>query len=345
MKKIILSLILCWSVGAMAQSNNQFTRVENKTFDAPEGTTLRVNSSFGNLTFTRSATAKVEVKVTAIANVSNKALADKILAAISVSMKQNGQDIQLVTKIGNMPDKKGESSFEINYDISLPVYVNLDIDHEFGNITLEEVTGDMDIDLGYGAMYAKKLHGKQIELNISFSKATIESLTSADVELSYGSLDVEKSTGLLNLHAEFSGTKIAAAESVEVSSSYDEVSFDVVRKLSYNASFSTLTADLIETECHGKTSYGSVVINKLGAQFETFNMAVSFGGIKVRNSNGIQFQQIDVTTEMGGFSYPDRFRIQQKEVNITDATYRGGNAQGSARLLKANVKQGSFEIQ
>ncbi len=344
MKKILILLVLCWSVSAMAQKNDQFTRVEHQSFDAPEGTILSINSSFGKLTFVRATGAVIDVKATAIANVGSKALADKILDAISISMKQKGDRVILKTDIGNMPDKKGETSFEVNYEIALPSYVNLVIEHSFGDIALDEVAGNADIDLDYGAMYAKKLNGSEIRLQLDFSKATVEMLSPARVDISYSSFELGKGNGLLVLHSEFSNCEIESAERAEVSSSYDEVNIENLQKLEYNGSFSTLKIGTVDLELKAEASYGGVTVEKLGKDFQLLDASISFGGFKVRNSNEINFKQIDVSTEMGGFSYPKRFSINQKEVEITSARYRGGNSNGTAQLLKAYVEQGELEI-
>lgn len=337
-------VVLCWSVSAIAQKNDQFTRVERQSFAAPAGTTLSVKSSFGKLTFVRTSTATIDVKATAIANVGSKELADKILDAISISMKQKGDRVSIETQIGKMPNKKGESSFEVNFEIALPASVNLEIDHEFGDIALDELTGNADIDLDYGAMYAKKLSGKEIALKLDFSKATVETLSSAKVDVSYGSFELGSGSGLLLLHSEFSQSDIETAENLEISSSYDEVDIENLQKMNYKGSFSTLKIGSVALELIAEASYGSVTIDLLGKQFQLLDASVSFGGLKVRDSNDLSFRQIDVSTEMGGFSYPKRFTINQKEVEITSARYRGGNSNGSAQLLKAKVQQGEIEI-
>ena len=59
---------------------------------------------------------------------------------------------------------------EINYYISIPEYLNLKIENKYGDVYMEDITGDFSISISNGSFKANSL-GKNSSINLTFCDA------------------------------------------------------------------------------------------------------------------------------------------------------------------------------
>ena len=80
-----------------------------------------------------------------------------------------------------------DSRVEINYYISMPEYLNLKIENKYGDVYMEDNTGDFSISLSNGSFKANSL-GANSSLNLLFCDATINSIASGKMDASFSEI-------------------------------------------------------------------------------------------------------------------------------------------------------------
>ena len=131
---------------------------------------------------------------------SNREKLGKMFDGISINMTESKDQIRAETKftqnIGMLFENfKGmtsklisyDSRVEINYYITIPEYLNLKIENKYGDVYMEDITGDFSISLSNGSFKANSL-GKNSTLNLTFCDATINSLTSGKIDASFSEI-------------------------------------------------------------------------------------------------------------------------------------------------------------
>jgi hypothetical protein len=254
MKRILLSvfslglLLGCLLVQAQEGINErkkyEFVKQKDisKTYPA-SGNKLLIENSFGHvklLAWTRNE-IKVDVHIEASSN--QEDFAQKIFDAISVTDKQQGNDITFKTSIENNKNnecKNCKSSMIIDYEIHLPVSVALDLKNSFGNTEIPDYTGALSVVNKFGELTAGALSNVK-KVSIEYGIANIKSLSNTDATFKFSQIDIGNLSGKNKISLEFcEATRINLnnnLESLNLNESYSIVNLRTGNlSASYNVS-------------------------------------------------------------------------------------------------------------
>ncbi len=220
----------------------------SKTYPA-SGNNLSIDNSFGNVKFTAWDKNEIKIDVHIEASSDKEDLAQKIFDAISVSDKHQGKEIEFKTKIENNNNncKNCKSSMQIDFDVHLPVTVELEVSNSFGNIELPDYKGAVSVSSKFGKLTAGSLSDVK-EVGVEFGSATIKSMSNIDATFKFSKIDIDNLAGKNKIRLEF-----CDATSIRLSSS--------LNSLDLNESYSTvnLRPGNLSATYNIATSFGSVV--------------------------------------------------------------------------------------
>ena len=83
-----------------------------------------------------------------------------------------------------------DSRVEINYYINIPEYLNLKIENKYGDVYMENNTGEFSVSLSNGSFKANSL-GEGFIRNLTFCDATINTMTSGKIDASFSEISSE----------------------------------------------------------------------------------------------------------------------------------------------------------
>ena len=86
-------------------------------------------------------------------------------------------------------------SMQINYTVYLPKDTKMKLRNEFGNTTIGDYAGELDILNEYGNLTAGNLKNELNEISIEYGNADIQSLTNPDFKIGYGNCDIATING------------------------------------------------------------------------------------------------------------------------------------------------------
>ncbi len=115
---------------------------------------------------------------------------------------------------------------EINYMIYLPEYMDVVLNNKFGDIYLDDMGGQVDIELSNGVLKANRLEGNSA-IDLSFANGMIKSLGSATMKLSYSDL-VLNDAGQLDLDSKSSKLNVDSVNVLKINSRRDKLYFKKV---------------------------------------------------------------------------------------------------------------------
>lgn len=136
-----------------AQNNNCYIK---KTFPVKKGTSLRLSNKFGDVNVIKVKDDSLFVCATITIVQDNKNLVQKSMKQITISMDK----IKDTISVSSFYDKKffseeyreDRQSFSVDYFVKLPDYMDLIIANEFGNVSLEELSGTLKVRLSHGIL-------------------------------------------------------------------------------------------------------------------------------------------------------------------------------------------------
>lgn len=142
--------------GGAAIDQVEVTHTEH--LDLPSGGVLHLKKSIGELTLEAWDQPGIElttVKSTKSYYVHDRAAAAKELdSRIRVTPQRQGNELTITTEFTKHPvllrPFEGESSYEMQYRLKVPRETKLIIDHQSGNVYIDDVRGDIHVTAGIG---------------------------------------------------------------------------------------------------------------------------------------------------------------------------------------------------
>jgi hypothetical protein len=224
-------------------------RTISQSYPASSSDKLDIENQFGSVvikTWSRNE-VKVDVKIEVSSNV--KEAADNLFQNIDVEHEKSGNRIQFKTEL-NKKDEKGfkgkhSNTMSIDYEISMPVNLALDVENKFGKTTLPDLQGKVNVKQEFGNLYTGKL-SQPGSIEVKFGGVVIESAVNGKYEFGYasGEATIKDLSGNADIDIQFckSGNVVINAANVDklrVDAQYSDVAIVVPKTVSANISVET----------------------------------------------------------------------------------------------------------
>jgi hypothetical protein len=233
--------------GVFKNKNSSRTpdRIEKKTFS--NITKVSFKHQYGNIIVQESRSKQVELEIQYFDTDGKKAIAD-ITSANNI----------LTVKTVNT----GSNSGKINYVISVPKNMTLDVNLEHGNIVMDNYQGTFSSNLTYSNLKAG-----------SFIK------TKPMIQGRYGNVKIDNAENIA-IDASYTNVKIGNVNKMELSGKYNHYKIDnvkdIINKSGISGNFKIGSIDKID----GDMEYANMVIDSLTSSFSS---NCDYSNIKINN--------------------------------------------------------------
>ena len=172
-KIIITASLIFLTFNSLSAQNESETRSFIKTLPVSKETTLEISNKYGRIEITPwnkdSAYIRAEIKAYA----KDRSKLSKMFDGISVNITDSKYLVRAQTEFTSnintlFESFKGmtskiiqyDSHIEINYYINIPEYLNLKIENKYGDVYMENNTGEFRISISNGSFKANSLRQK-----------------------------------------------------------------------------------------------------------------------------------------------------------------------------------------
>jgi hypothetical protein len=286
-KFIILIVLVVTILQPVSSQSNSETRNFIKTLKVSRETSLEVFNKYGTIQVTQwkkdSAMIRAEVKAVA----SDKGKLGKMFDGVIINMTESKYQIRAETNftqnIGMIFENfKGmtskiisyDSRVEINYYISIPEYLNLKIENKYGDVYMEDNTGDFSISLSNGSFKANSL-GANSSLNLLFCDATINSIAAGKMDVSFSEIS-SNDLGDVSINSISSKYEIKKAGTLTIESRRDKFFIDNIKTIKGNSYFTDFNLKILRSEAGLSTRYGNLTIDMIQNGFESINLNTGY---------------------------------------------------------------------
>jgi hypothetical protein len=180
-----------------------------------------------------------------------------------------------------------DSRVEINYFISLPEYINLKIENKYGDVYMEDITGDFSISLSNGSFKANSI-GKNSKLNLTFCDATVNSIASGKIDASFSDLTLNE-LGDISINSISSKYEIRKAGTVTIESRRDKLYIDDIKTIKGTSYFTDFNIKRLREETSLSTRYGNLTIDLIDNGFESVNLNTGYSDVSLAFETGSSF--------------------------------------------------------
>lgn len=338
-------VIIFFASSVMVHAQNEKRRSINKSYKVSGSTMINLSNSFGKMHVETWDKNEVKVDIEIIVRASNDDRAQSLLDKIDIHIDDDNpsSSLSFVTSIGN--NKSGRnSSFEINYDVSMPKTNTLDLKNSFGDTYLGDLSGDVDLKVQYGNLKAGELTGDcDVKLSFGSGFSEIDAIKKGDLKVSYSKLGVEE-IGNLDVHSSFSTFETEKAVSMDLIAKYGEVEIEEIDVLEADVNFSGFELEQVNKSLVLDIDYGGSLDIGVRKSVEVLDIKSSFGPVNINLEPGIN-ASIEATMSFCNLRYDeDMIEFSKIIKDNTSSQYEGKIGTGSGTTIKITSKYGNVRL-
>jgi hypothetical protein len=289
-RNIPITILFLLITGILSGQPFSEKRTYRKSVKAGRDMTLEVRNKYGTIHLTPSSSDSVRITAEIEASASSREKIGKMLEGIDVNITETDYMIIAQTEFKEsintlFEDFKGltnkifqyDSKVQINYFISVPEYLNLRIDNKFGDVYMENCTGNTSLTISNGSLKANSIRNAH-DLNLSFCDATISKTGDAIIDASFSELTIGES-GSLKINSVSSKFELKSAGRISTESKRDKFFIGTINSLHGDAYFTDFRIDKLGGDIDLTTKYGSLNAELIEKGFKGININSGYSDI------------------------------------------------------------------
>ena len=249
-----------------------------RNFKANEKTTVEVSNKYGKIHVVSWDSDSVRFEVELRINAGNYQKMEKLRDNINFEFTATKNFIvakTVLTSPGNIISDFVDAfiptnQVTINYMVYVPKNISLKIENKFGDIYIDDFSGNLDIILANGNLKANRLTGSPF-IQLSSGNGTINSIDNGKIQVSYSDLQI-KEAGKVRLESKSSRLTVNGAVNLDIDSKRDKYEIDAVDYLTASGYFSSFTIGNARKELRCNLKYGNIEVNHVADVFSFINI-------------------------------------------------------------------------
>jgi hypothetical protein len=332
---LIAALVLIPALTCLAQSGTK-TKSMKKEFVVGQDVKLNVETSFGKVHCNVWDKNLMTIDVLVTVETKSEKDAQNLIDQITPIITGNSSLVEITTKIGNTGSRGKSRSFSIDYTINMPRSTTLSIDNRFGDLYIDESTGQVRISIEYGNLTINRLANPASDITLKFSNGTIRNAGDARLNLQYSTFKNSSASDITSL-TKFSTVDLGNITSIIINSEYDTYSFGKVKAISGSGKFSTIKIDELEQKLDLTTEYGGLDVKAVSPSFSLINLVTSFNGIKLGIPSSASYK-LNADMSFGECEYPKGSAVTVTEKSFTSKLLSGTVGTSKSPVSRVNIK-------
>jgi hypothetical protein len=345
-------IIISVTFGLLAQ--NSQTKIIKKDFPVNANTTLELSNKYGNVNIVNTTEPTLTIEVNVKVNVRDKERGAAILDMVKIEISQEGDFVKAETQLEDDFSKMfrgfnmGDGGLEINYSVSMPKTVPLNLSNKYGNVFVDELTGTSTLDIKYGKLTANKiLHDSKEPLSkvyMAYSNGSIQETRWLALDIKYSNITIPVSKALA-IMSKYSKIYVTNGSSIVSESKYDTYEIGKLNNFITTAGYGHFTIRELSGKLQLDTKYTDVIIDRISSGFESIKITNSYGTYKLGIDPGTSYK-LDAYGKYCEIVYPqngarvNRFD-ENSEMKVNGII--GGNGSPSAEV-SVNSHYGNIRL-
>jgi hypothetical protein len=345
----VLSAVFLFSSTVLGE---ELDKKYNKEYKVQGKELLKINNRYGDVTVESWNEMRVVIDVVVKVEHPNADKAEKLLSMIEVYFSENDNTIEARTEIDNKFTFNGwgdDKKFSIDYVVRMPVGLDFDLANSYGEVSLEKLSGHVNIVVKYGNLFAQELsRGNTKPLNavtLAYGKGEIVKTGWTELNLRYmGRMTVGNAQALL-VNSRYSKMEIENVSSIVLDSKYDNVNIGNLSNIVAESGYTGFNIGNAEKKVDIDAGYGSVTVDNIASGFDNVNVEANYCSVKIGVEQGAAYN-LKIDTHYGGLSFNEDKaeiinRIYENNSKSVEANIGG---KGSNSKISVVTKYGSVKV-
>ncbi len=348
-------------------SKKEYTKIYEKTFSLSEGGKVSLENIHGHVDVNTWDRNHVQIKVIVRVNASSQDNAEDDLERIDIDFASSAAFVSARTSIDSK--KKSfwwfiqswwdDSDVEVDYEVSMPVSADLDLNHKYGDADLETFTGNVSVAHKYGDLKIDEVSGK-LRMDLSYGNAFVAKANDVDADIGYFKLRINEAR-TFRIDSKYSQIHVEKASELYASSSYDGYHLGKIGRIENVGKYDNIEVEevdfftietkytKIDIEHLGRSikahlSYGGLEVAALGANFESVQIDSRYTGLEIVTDQ-VESYRVDVDGRYTSIEIPGNIQTS-KDIREDNRTYLVGyrGQSDAAASIKVQAEYGGLKI-
>lgn len=272
------------------------TRVENKTFT--NISEVEFFHKYGNIIVRESNSKQVELEIQYL---------DKDNTNASSNVSVVGKVLTITTNGGG----KNRLSSKINYIISVPRHVNLNVDLDYGNIKADQLSGLLTANLSYSEMSLQKANN--LSLKARYSDVKIGEVSNADLSGSYADIKIGKANKITT-SGNYNDYRFDEVQHLSIgkSTSYGDCKIGTLGSMEGSIMYTDIDVNTLLSDINITSLYGDVMLRNVSPKARNINIKGSYCDITIGISPGFS-SRFDAVLNYGDLTISKKYTVKYTE--------------------------------
>ncbi|WP_378173733.1 hypothetical protein [Aquimarina sp. SS2-1] len=336
--------------------NGKYTKEKSlkKEFSVNSDALLKISNDYGNLDITSWNENKIVLEINIKVNGNDEDKVIEKLGDIDVIFEASSQVVSAKT-VFNKEGKSWWSKFsdgwggsnlkmEINYTVKVPATNNIDLNNDYGSITLDKIRGNAKINCDYGQIILGELLGNDNYISIDYTdNSTIKYMKNGKINADYSDFILEKGEEVM-LNADYTQSKIITAKELTYNCDYGSLKIENVGIFKGNGDYLDTNIGNVKNSIDINSDYGSIDIKNLESTTKNVTIRTDYTGVDIGYNNALNFDFV-IKTSYGGINLDDDISILKKNKENSSKDYQGYRGQkNSGATINISTSYGGVKL-
>ncbi len=281
-KYVLAAIIVSLYLSVDATVERSYTKKYEERFTLSEGGKVDIENMHGTIDIDTWASTEVEIIVTIEVDASSESRAESAFDRIDISFNQSDNYVHAETEIDSkksfwwfVQSWWGDDDVRIDYQVRMPESARLELTNKYGDINIEEIFGQTDIELKYGNLTIGHAAGP-LELDLSYGHGVVDKANETDAHIAYYKLRIDDGN-TLDIESKYSQITIESINQIISQSAYDGYHLGDVGMMKNEGKYDKIEAKRMEV-FDITAKYTNIDIDELT---HALDATLSYGGLEV----------------------------------------------------------------
>ncbi|MEN8115927.1 MAG: hypothetical protein ABFS16_03050 [Bacteroidota bacterium] len=267
-----------WLLPLCASAQFTETKEINKQFKVSPETQIEISNKYGKIEINtwEKDTVVFDIKI----RVEEKKLSklEESIEGIDFDITDSEHYLIVRTDVGKNKSSLGReitrfketmlntgSNIQIDYTVWMPVGNELNVENKFGDIYIDDYSGDVKINLSNGNLKAHDFDS-ELDLTLNFADVSINSINRGRLECNFSELYIKKAESL-RIKSKSTDFEILEIKDLNAGSRRDKFRIRLAETVDAQSSFSSFRLNELTNELTLRSEYGDIDIEKTPPDF------------------------------------------------------------------------------
>ncbi len=332
------------------KKTKHISKIIRKGYKVSQGVNLEISNKYGEVICNTWDKDSVKIIIRVMAHGKNKEVAEKLMKRADFEFSQVDGNIIVHTVFdkskGFFKDLWNDISdysknilnkdqLNIDYEVYLPSYTNLNLTNKFGDVFLDDMQGKIKMDVSNGNLKTGHLLAANTNLKLSFGAADIKSVKNATIILKSIDLTLGDAQHLV-LQSHSSDIAIDNVKKITLASRTDKIKVNSLNTLEGRGSFSKIIISALQKTIKLETNYGFLKIYELKTTAAKVNLVGKSTDIHLSFTNNM-YLKTNVIAKEGRFDFPKGYSLKQTYTDRREKFVRTSGFIGKAKYYPSSI--------